>query len=145
MNKIKKFILLTAFFGLFLSINSQVYAQTCYSTFTGSNSYYDSSASYRLNTLINPLSYSMTFPINNKIKSGGITMHWRYSTDTSSTQRAISTIPGYRSFTKTGEGTNIGRGNLSFLTTTKATYYISYKFSSQRGDVLSGIWRVVVN
>lgn len=142
---INKILFVFAIFVIFFTTISSASAQTCYSTFNGNNSYYDSSATYAVNTTINPLSYQMSFPVNNKIKTGGITMFWRYSTDAVTTQRAINTIPGYIGFTKTGEGTYQGRGNLNFRATTRATYFLYYKFQTLRGDTLTGVWRLVIS
>lgn len=145
-NFINKALLLTAVFGLLSTTTiKSAAAQTCYSNLNGSNTYYDGSASYKLNTTVSPLSYTMSFPTTNKIKAGGITIFWRYSTDAATVKRAIGTLPGYKSFSKSGEGTYSGKGSLGFLTSERKIYYFYYKFTTQRGDVLTGIWKVAVS
>lgn len=143
MKSLKKIFLLLALTGLLASSAS---AQACYTTFSGANTYFDAQASYPANVAFtSPFVYSMTFPVNNRIKTGGITMHWRYSTDAVTVQRAITTIPGYKTFTKSGEGTASGKGNLYMNKfTKKGTYFISYKFATQRGDVLTAIYKITI-
>lgn len=146
MKNFKKIFVLIAIFG-FLAAASSASAQACYSNFNGANSYYDAAYTYRVNTTFSgPFSYTMTTPTNNRIKIGGISMHWRYSTDAATVQRAITTLPSYSNFTKSGEGTSSGRGNLYFSKlTTRGIFYISYKFLTERGDVLTAINKITVS
>lgn len=143
MKSLKKIFVVVALIGLFASTVS---AQTCYTTFNGQNTYFDAAASYPVNvSFTSPFVYTMTMPTNNRIVAGGISMHWRYSTDAATVQRAINTIPGYSNFTKTGEGTAQGKGNLYMSKfTVRGTYFISYKFKTQRGDVLTAIYKITI-
>ena len=143
MKSLKKIFVVVALIGLFAS---NVSAQACYTTFNGNNAYFDAAASYPVNvSFTSPFTYTMTMPTNNRVVAGGISMHWRYSTDAVTVQRAINTIPGYKNFTKSGEGTNRGVGNLYMNKfTTKGTYFISYKFKTQRGDVLTAIYKITI-
>ena len=144
MNKLKASFLFVAI--ALLSSVSSASAQSCYTTLNAANTYFDQSISYPAGATLNgPLSYQYSFPTNNRIKTGGISMFWRLSTDGATVQRAITTLPGYKSFTKTGEGTYLGKGSLSLnIPTTKGTYFLYYKFQTQRGDASTAIQRMSV-
>ncbi len=128
---------------LIISSPAKVLAQACYTTFSGQNNFIDAEFSSKLNFTLTYFAVQ-TFSSNNKIKTGGITSFWRYSTDTATTQRAITTLPGYTSFTTQGALSNSGRGTLTFTARERKIYFIYYKFQTERGDVITSTYKISI-
>lgn len=164
MKSLKKIMFSLATFALFTSASSAFAVEkiTCQSANNAlpnwTNTYYDRSVTYpRGATLINngPISFEYRHQQSLRIKRPtatgagiipGVSMYWRLSTDDPTTRRAINTLPGYKRTAKVGEGTSVARGDLYLsIPNTKGTYFIYYKFITERCDVTTGVWKMIVN